>query len=112
MPFLLKIAPRHSESKIFRGSGGPKMSPKWDPKQHPAATWLQERLGSLPGSIFKHFGVHFGAPKSVEKRYQNELILGAGPGGPTEAQELRSYPPPGGKWAVWVARGETPEGGT
>ena len=32
MPFLLKVAPRHSESTIFRGSGGPKMSPKWDPK--------------------------------------------------------------------------------
>ena len=69
MPFLQKIAPRHSESTIFRGSGGPNMSPKWDPKSLPAATWLQERLGSLPGSIFKHFGVHFGAPKSVEKRY-------------------------------------------
>ena len=32
MPFLRKIAPRHSESAIFRGSGGPKMSPKWVPK--------------------------------------------------------------------------------
>ena len=32
MPFLLKIAPRHSESTIFRGSGGPKMNPKWVPK--------------------------------------------------------------------------------
>ena len=32
MPFLQKIAPRHSESTIFRGSGGPNMSPKWDPK--------------------------------------------------------------------------------
>ena len=29
---FVKIAPRHSESTIFRGSGGPKMSPKWDPK--------------------------------------------------------------------------------
>ena len=46
---------------IFRGSGGPKMRPKWIPKYHPAATWLQERLGSLPGSIFKHLGAHFGA---------------------------------------------------
>ena len=34
------------------------------------ATWLQERHGSLPGSIFKHFGGHFGVPKSIEKRYQ------------------------------------------
>ena len=67
---LAKIAPRHSESMIFRGSAGPKTRPKWIPKYHPAATWLQERLGSLPGSIFKHFGSHFGAPKSVEKRYQ------------------------------------------
>ena len=41
-----KLAPRHSESTIFRCSGGPKMSQKWN---HPAATWLQERLGSLPG---------------------------------------------------------------
>ena len=32
MPFLQKIAPRHSESMIFRGSGGPKMRPKWIPK--------------------------------------------------------------------------------
>ena len=32
MPFLQKVAPRHSESTIYRGSGGPKMSPKWSPK--------------------------------------------------------------------------------
>ena len=32
MPFLQKIAPRHSESMIFRGSGGPKMRPKFIPK--------------------------------------------------------------------------------
>ena len=30
--FELLGAPRHSESTIFRGSGGPNMSPKWDPK--------------------------------------------------------------------------------
>ena len=86
MPFLRKIAPRHSESTIFRGSGGPKMSPKWDPKQHPAATWLQERLGSFPGSIFKHLGVHFGAPNRSKNGTKNELILGPGPGGPRGAR--------------------------
>ena len=32
MPFLQKVAPRHSESMIFRGLGGPKMRPKWIPK--------------------------------------------------------------------------------
>ena len=27
-----EIPPRHSESTIFRGSGGPKVRPKWNPK--------------------------------------------------------------------------------
>ena len=72
MPFLQKVAPRHSESKIFRGSGDPKMSPKL-----PAATWLQERLGSFWGSIFEHFEVYFGAPKSVHFWYRLSIDLGA-----------------------------------
>ena len=108
MQFLQKVAPRHSESTIFRGSGGPKMSPKKVPKSHPAGTWLQERLGSLPGSIFKHFGIHFGAPKSVDNGTKNELIVGAGAWG---AQGGKAAPGEG-NGPVWEARGETPEGGT
>ena len=56
---LAKIAPRHSESMIFGVPRGPKKDQKWLRNQLPAATWLQERLGSLWGSILVQFGVHF-----------------------------------------------------
>ena len=48
---LVKIAPRHSESTIFGVPGGPKKGPKWLRNQLPAATWLQEHLVGLRGSI-------------------------------------------------------------
>ena len=59
MPFSTKIAPRYSESTIFRGSRGPKMSQEWRPKLLPAATRLQERLGRLLGSICARFSPPF-----------------------------------------------------
>ena len=72
---LAKIAPRHSESTIFGVPGGPKKGPKWLRNQLPAATWLQERLGGLWGSILVHFGVHFEVPNRSKNDTENKLIF-------------------------------------
>ena len=70
---LAKIAPRHSESTIFGVPGGPKKAPKSLRNQLPAATWLQERLGGLWGSILGHFGVHFELPNRSKNDTENKL---------------------------------------
>ena len=57
--FGLVLGSIWGESTIFEVPGGSKKRPKWLRKQLPAATWLQERLGSLWGSILDHFGFHF-----------------------------------------------------
>ena len=66
--FLRKLAPRYSESTIFEVPGGSKKRPKWLRKQLPAATWLQERLGSLWGSILDHLG----SQKEFLKAFKND----------------------------------------
>ena len=72
---LAKIAPRHSESMIFGVPRGPKKDQKWLRNQLPAATWLQERLGGLWGSILVHFGVHFEVPNRSKNDTENKLIF-------------------------------------
>ena len=72
---LAKIAPRHSESMIFGVPRGPKNYQKWFRNQLPAATWLQERLGGLWGSILGHFGVHFEVPNRSKNGTENKLIF-------------------------------------
>ena len=72
---LAKIAPRHSESMIFGVPRGPKKDQKWLRNQLPAATWLQERLGGLWGSMLVHFGVHFELPNRSKNDTENKLIL-------------------------------------
>ena len=67
---LAKIAPRHSESMIFGVPRGPKKDQKWLRNQLPAATWLQERLGGLWGSLLGHFGVHFELPNRAKNGSQ------------------------------------------
>ena len=59
----------------FRGSGGSKKRPKLFRKQLPATTWLQERLGSLWGSILDHFGAHFELPNRSKHDTDNKLIF-------------------------------------
>ena len=68
---LAKIAPRHSESMIFGVPRGPKKDQKWLRNQLPAATWLQERLGGLWGSILVDFGVHFEVPNRSKNDTEN-----------------------------------------
>ena len=41
----------------------------------PAATWLQERLGGLWGSMLVHFGVHFELPNRSKNDTENKLIF-------------------------------------
>ena len=72
---LAKIAPRHSESMIFGVPRGPKKDQKWLRNQLPAATWLQERLGGLWGSMLVHFGVHFDLPNRSKNDTENKLIF-------------------------------------
>ena len=72
---LAKIAPRHSESMIFGVPRGPKKDQKWLRNQLPAATWLQERLGGLWGSMLVHFGVHFEVPNRSNNGTENKLIF-------------------------------------
>ena len=72
---LAKIAPRHSESMIFGVPRGPKKDQKWLRNQLPAATWLQERLGGLWGSISGHFGIHFELPNRSKNDTENKLIF-------------------------------------
>ena len=84
---LAKIAPRHSESMIFGVPRGPKKDQKWLRNQLPAATWLQERLGGLWGSILVHFGVHFEVPNRSKNGTENKLIFKrfwAPPGNPRD----------------------------
>ena len=73
--FLRKLAPRHSESTIFEVPGGSKKRPKWFRKQLPAATWLQEHLVGLRGSILDHFGVHFEFPNRSKNDTENKLVF-------------------------------------
>ena len=80
---MAKIAPRHSESMIFGVPRGPKKDQKWFRNQLPAATWLQERLGGLWGSILDHCGVHFEVPNRSKNSTENKLIF------------KRFWPPPG-----------------
>ena len=72
---LAKIAPRHSESMIFGVLRGPKKDQKWLRNQLPAATWLQERLGSLWGSIWEHVEVHFGTQDQWKNGTNNKLTF-------------------------------------
>ena len=72
---LAKIAPRHSESTIFGVPRGPKKDQKWLRNQLPAATWLEERLGGLWGSILGHFGVHFEVPNRSKNETETKLIF-------------------------------------
>ena len=72
---LAKIAPRHSESMIFGVPRGPKKDQKWLRNQLPAATWLQERLGGLWGSILVHFCDHFELPNRSKNDTENKLIF-------------------------------------
>ena len=76
---------------------------------------LQERLGSLPGSIFKHFGIHFGKGSEWQRLLdasqmtsplplacwwgapiRSRALLPSGPEAPTGAEA------PKGSWA-WPA---------
>ena len=41
----------------------------------PAATWLQERLGGLWGSMLVHLGVHFELPNRSKNDTENKLIF-------------------------------------
>ena len=72
---LANIAPRHSESTIFGVPSGTKKDQKWLRNQLPAATWLQERLGGLWGSILVHFGVHFEVPNRSKNDTENKLLF-------------------------------------
>ena len=79
------ISPRHSESTIFGVPRGPKKEQKWLRNQLPAATWLQERLGGLWGSILVHFVIHFEVPNRSKNGTENKLIFKrfwASPGNP------------------------------
>ena len=51
---------------IFEVPGGPKTTPKELPKQLPAASWLQEGLGRVSGSILEHFPLHVGSPNRLK----------------------------------------------
>ena len=84
---------------IFGVPGGPKKGPKWLRNQLPAATWLQERLGGLWGSILVHFGVHFEVPNRSKNGTENKLIFKrfwAPPG--NRSTRLRG----GNRGAVWA----------
>ena len=75
---LAKIAPHHSESMIFGVPRGPKKDQKWLRNQLPVATWLQERLGGLWGSILVHFGIPQITQKSAsEPRARPGLAQGS-----------------------------------
>ena len=55
MPFLQKIAPRHSESMIFTGSGGPKMRPKWIPNAPHRVPWRSPSDHRAPKAVLACF---------------------------------------------------------
>ena len=91
MPLLRKIAPRHSESKIFRGvqkraQNGYQNSFQRQPGSKSVLGASRARFSSMLGLIW-------GFPHRSKNVTKNELILGPGPGGPRGPQELRSYPP-------------------
>ena len=70
---------------IFGVPRGPKKDQKWLRNQLPAATWLQERLGGLWGSMLVHFGVHFELPNRSKNDTENKLNFKrfwGGPGNP------------------------------
>ena len=52
---------------FFEAPGAPKSVQKWVRKRLAAATWLQERLGGLSGSILEPFWAHVG----VQNRSKN-----------------------------------------
>ena len=87
---------------IFEVPGGPKSNQKRVRKPCATESVLQERLGSLSGSILEHFGFHFGSPnrlKSIPKSKLNfEAIL--------EPKKAGGF---GG--AVWPAAGGRAPGG-
>ena len=72
-PYAIFAKISHSESTISEVPGGSKKMPKWLRKQLPATTWLQERLGSLWGSILNNFGVHFELPHQSKNDTENNL---------------------------------------
>ena len=86
MLFSTKMAPRYSESMIFRERS--KNEPKWRPKWLPAATRLQECLGRLLGSILARFWPPFWHLKWPWRPLENDIqhksdfktILGPFPG--------------------------------
>ena len=81
--------------------------PKWLRKQLPAATWLQERLGSLWGSILDHFGVHFELPNRSKNDTENKLMFKRFLGG-------QEFVAPGSGMVIVTGfgpGGETTEGG-
>ena len=57
--------------KVFSGSGGSKIYEKRDRKQLGAPTLLQERLGSLLGSILEPFWEHFGLQNLFQKQAEH-----------------------------------------
>ena len=57
--------------KFFSGAGGSKIDEKRDRKQLGAPTLLQERLGSLLGSILEPFWEHFGLRNFFQTQAEN-----------------------------------------
>ena len=95
MLFSTKIAPRYSESTIFR------VQPKW----LPAATRLQERLGRLLGSILARFWPPFWRLKWPWRPLENDIknksdlktilgpLPGSGrPGSAVSRSAVKAYP--------------------
>ena len=72
---LAKIAPRHSESMIFEVPRGPKKNQTLIRNQLPAATWLQERLEGLWGSILSYFEADFWGSIRSDEASQIELTF-------------------------------------
>ena len=57
------------------GPGGSEKHQKRVRKQCAAGGVLQERLGRLLGSMFEHFGFHFGSQNRSESKLVFELIF-------------------------------------
>ena len=57
----------------FHGSGGSEKRQKRVWKQCAAGGVLQERLGRLLGSIFEHFGIHFGSKNRSKNVPESKL---------------------------------------
>ena len=84
------------------------MVQKWFRNQLPAATWLQERLGGLLGSIFEHLGALFEIPKSIGKQYRTSVNLESFLHPPGNLRAGLRY----GNGLVWGPEREITEGGT